>query len=219
MAESFTNKTHIVAGYGGYRNGGSLLHQMVGFETLHSFVLYSSLSRIGLPYMAVGRNMAVRKSVFREAIKGESYNTLPYGDDDMLVSQIAHKDTMRINYLPEAKTLSEPESGWFAWLKQKQRHVSTGKYYKGPVKLALGLYACSQALMYVLPIYFIFYGGGLLIFALWLLYALFKSFVLSSYATALKEKKLNYVFLDFGWMIYNFVVSPFVFFINKKKWR
>ncbi len=219
MAECFTSKTHIVAGYGGYRNTGTLLHQMTGFETVHSFVLYSSLSRIGLPYMAVGRNMAVRKSVFMETIKAELYNTLPYGDDDLLVSQIAHKDNMCINYLPEAKTLSHPESGWVAWLKQKQRHVSTGKYYKGPVKLALGLYACSHALIYLLPIYFIFNGGGLLIFALWLLYVLFKSFVLRSYAKALNEKKLNYVFLDFSWMIYNFVVSPFVFFINKKKWR
>ena len=219
MANGFAGGKDLVAGFGAYENKGTLLTGFIGFETLQSFILYASLARIGLPYMAVGRNLAVKKDKYLAVAAGSDFNTLPYGDDDLLVKEIADKFNMAICYAPEAITLSESPENWKAWLKQKQRHVSTAKYYKWPAKLVLGAYAISQALIWILFIYLALGHAGSAIYFTMACYVLLKMFAFRAYTQKLGLPKQGFIVYDFGWMIYNFVLSPFIFFINKKQWR
>ena len=51
---------------------------------------------------------------------------------------------------PEAFTLSESKRTFGQWIRQKNRHFTTGKYYKPKHKFILGLYSISQFLYYPL---------------------------------------------------------------------
>jgi hypothetical protein len=119
-----------------------------------------------------------------------------------------------------AFTRSAPKAKWRDWMTQKQRHLSTGKYYKTPVKLILGTYGLSHAVMW-LALFVLFFSGSLMLVLLimgarcllyWVIWAVT--------ASKLKEKKLCYLFplLDIGWMVYNFAFLPYIAWKNKKNW-
>jgi hypothetical protein len=50
----------------------------------------------------------------------------------------------------DAFTVSKPKQSWKEWMRQKNRHYTTGKFYKTSHKFLLGLYTLSQFLFYPL---------------------------------------------------------------------
>ena len=65
MSSNFTAQKTIVLGYGAYEKiAGSFLNKLIRFETLLTAVSYFSWSKMGHPYMGVGRNMAYKKEEF-----------------------------------------------------------------------------------------------------------------------------------------------------------
>jgi hypothetical protein len=64
----------------------------------------------------------------------------------------ANGKNTRINLDPNSFTISKPAATWGQWMRQKQRHTSTGKYYRASHKFLLGLYALSQFSFYPLLI-------------------------------------------------------------------
>lgn len=222
MVRPLLHGKEIVAGYGGYNKTSGLLNQFIRWETMHTFLLYSTYVLAKIPYMAVGRNMACTKEVFLKASETALWKKLPYGDDDMLIAVAATDTNMAIVCNEQAFTYSEPMDTWQDWIAQKQRHLSTGKYYKLRLKLLLSEYALTHALMWVTFFASFFYFG--LANAIVLIMAVRCIMYWGVWAFAairLKEKKLIYLFplFDLGWMIYNFVCSPYIFFKNKKSWK
>jgi hypothetical protein len=51
---------------------------------------------------------------------------------------------------PKAFTISQPKQTWKDWMRQKNRHYSTGKFYKKSHQFLLGLYTASLFLVYPL---------------------------------------------------------------------
>lgn len=211
----------IVGGYGKYEQEPGLLNALIRWETMHSFLQAFSYSFHGHPYMAVGRNMAVEKRLFREAQAWEVWNKLPSGDDDLLVAKTATAQNMGVIMPPDSFTVSEPKHSWREWVVQKQRHLSTGKYYKPAVKRLLGLYAATHTgswFFFILLLFTPFYPTALGLMAArclcyWLIWL--------AMARRLGEKKLAIFFplFDFGWMIYNFAFAPYIFWKNKQQWK
>jgi len=222
MTAPLANKKEIVAGYGGYGTTAGMLNAFIRWETLHTFIQYSSYALAGRPYMAVGRNMACTKKALLKAQSSHVWNALPSGDDDLLVNIVGTADNMAIVCDPLAFTFSEAKETWHGWVLQKQRHLSAGKYYKWPVKLSLALYASSHALSWLLFFILLLIHHPLAGFAV--VYMLFRC--LASWATLaitarkLQEKKLFYFFplFDLGWMVYNFVFFPYITWKNKTTW-
>lgn len=221
MAVPFCNGKKIVAGYGGFYTKKGLLNTFVRWETLHTFLQYATYAWAGKPYMAVGRNMACAKNTWLQAQQSEVWNQLPSGDDDLLMSTMANRENTTIVYTKKSFTYSDSPATWQQWISQKQRHLSTGKYYKPLIKILLGGYAMSHALCWLLFAMMLcmgFYGWaiglmGLRCLLYWL--AWYRSAVL------LNEKKLWFFFplFDFGWMIYNFAFSPYILWKNKQQWK
>lgn len=219
MTEPFTAGKQIVAGYGQYSYAPGMLNAFVRWETLHSFLQYSSYALAGRPYMAVGRNMACTKEVLQKAQLSDVWGKLPSGDDDLLVRLSATKDNMAIVAEPGAFTVSAAPKGFSEWIKQKQRHLSTGKYYTTGIKLLLGGYAVSHALSWILFIAMLVVNWQIAIGVMaarcivyWLLW--------DATAMMLKEKRTFWWYLvaDIGWLIYNFAFSPYIFWKNKQRW-
>jgi glycosyltransferase involved in cell wall biosynthesis len=210
----------IVAGYGGYNEGIGLLNAFVRWETLHTFLQYSTYALAGIPYMAVGRNMACTKEILQKAQRDPVWNVLPSGDDDLLVSIAGRAHNTAIVYSDSAVTRSKAKDTWRDWVKQKQRHLSTGKYYKLHVKILLGAYGLSHAALWFA--FFVLLCStqreniivimGLRCLAYWVLWVVT--------AHKLREKNLIYLFpfFDIGWLIYNFAFFPYITWKNKKHW-
>ncbi len=215
---SYLSEEKIVAGFGAYEHKKTFLNAFIQFETLHTFVQYAAFAKAGKPYMFVGRNVLYKKDLISSGDVPSSWKELSYGDDDLLLHG-SQKQSLVIADAALSKTVSIAPYSWKSWLHQKQRHLSTGKYYRLSSKLLLGFYALSHHISWLLGIYFliqnpanasIFLGRCLLFWLIW-----------SVVALRLKEKSviLWIPIMDFLWLVYNIALSPYIFFRNKNKWK
>lgn len=223
----------IILGYGGYQQRRGILNQFIRWETVHTCMQYCSLSEIGKTYMGVGRNLLFQKTAIDRLKNNETFQSIyrntPSGDDDITVSFAAANNNTGICLHPDAHTVSIPKDSWKAWWNQKKRHVSTGKYYPVVVKKLIGLYALNHALSWLLFIVaVILVSIGELRFPqlLWItacfLLRLGWSWINAGiWYRALKEKKLFWFYPigDLGWAFYNVILSPYIFWKNRKSWK
>lgn len=148
MQHAFASGIEIVLGYGAYHKQPGMLNKLIRFETFHTALQYLSYALAGNPYMGVGRNLAYRKQTFFNNKGFASVNRIPSGDDDLFINKAAKPQNTAVAIHPEAFTFSAPKQTWAEWRKQKARHYTTGKYYKGKHKWLLGLYTASFLLFY-----------------------------------------------------------------------
>ncbi|MES2704551.1 MAG: glycosyltransferase [Bacteroidota bacterium] len=210
----------IVAGYGGYYHRAGLLNAFIRWETMHTFLQYSTYILKGKPYMAVGRNMACLKYIVLKAQRSELWNVVPSGDDDLLVTAAGTADNMIVVAQPSAFTWSEAKGTWRTWAQQKRRHLSTGKYYNDNIKLLLGFYGAAHTdawLCFFILLFTAYWKAALAIMAVrciiyWRNWA--------RTAAIINEGKLIIFFplLDLGWMIYNLAFLPYITWKNKNNW-
>ena len=221
MTEPLRKGKDIVAGYSGYQPRKGLLNAFIRWETMHTFLQYACYTVAEKPYMAVGRNLACKKEIFLKAQQSEIWNAIQSGDDDLLIRTCAGRNNMTVVSDKDALTFSEAKSNWNEWLHQKQRHVSTGKFYTPEIKFLLGVYACTHALAWLLFFVLVttpfvweaFYLMTIRLIVYWLIW---------TFTTIkLKENKLLpwIPLCDLGWAVYNFVLSPYIIWQNKKQWK
>jgi len=151
MSSHFSNTKTIVIGYGAYQKiKNSFLNKLIRFETLLTAIQYFSYTKIGMPYMAVGRNLAYRKETFFNASGFMSHMNIRSGDDDLFINEVANSENTSICFSKESFTETKPKTSFKDWIRQKRRHVSTAKYYKPKHKIVLALFFISQILFWVL---------------------------------------------------------------------
>ncbi len=149
MMRRYTPGVEIVIGYSPYERQKSLLNLLIRFETLQTGILYLSRALAGKPYMGVGRNLSYLRSVFMRNKGFTSHYSVASGDDDLFISQVAHKRNTVVEFSSEAQIISRPKTTFGNWVRQKQRHLSAGQHYKSGVKLYLATYAASILLFYL----------------------------------------------------------------------
>ncbi len=149
IQKNFTRKISIVLGYGGFFPGTSLLNNYIRYDTLIIALQYLSYKLAGFPYMGVGRNLAYRKSLFFEKKGFASHYHLLSGDDDLFVNENSDKSNTEIEISWESHTRSVAAGSFRQWIKQKKRHLITGRYYKKSHRLLLGIEQVSRLLYYI----------------------------------------------------------------------
>jgi len=198
-----------------------MLNKLIRFETFHSALQYFSFALAGMPYMGVGRNLSYKKELFFNNKGFSSINQIPGGDDDLFINKVATKTNTAIVIDKEAHTLSEPEKTWDSWQKQKYRHYTTSKYYKGKHKFWLGLYSVTQMLVYPLCI------AAALFYVWWLALAVFglrlivQGIVLYKSMHKLNEADLwpYFILLDIWMFFYYLLYAPALFKKPAKNWN
>lgn len=148
MVSSYQGDTEIVVGYGPYFERKGLLNKLIRFDTLYIAMQYMSLALARKPYMGVGRNLSYRKSTFIKNKGFTSHYSIPSGDDDLFISQVANKTNTKVSVDAVNRVESEPKRTWAAWIRQKRRHYSTGTKYKSQINFILGLLLGSRLLYY-----------------------------------------------------------------------
>lgn len=150
MQDAFAPGIEIALGYGKYKKRKGLLNWLVRFDAFHTALQYFSLALAGKPYMGVGRNLAYRKELFFRNKGFASHHHLPGGDDDLFINACANEFNTAVVLDPDAFTLSTPPRRWKDWMRQKNRHNATGRYYKMKDRWRLGFYLSSHFLYYPL---------------------------------------------------------------------
>jgi len=156
MITNFNNEHQLILGYGAYKKiEKSFLNKLIRYETLLTAIQYFSYSKIGIPYMGVGRNLAYTKTLFLKNNGFSTHMKIKSGDDDLFINQVAtNKNTVNC-YSENSFTVSTPKKTYKEWIQQKRRHVSTANYYKPFHKFLLGLFYSSQFLFWFLGIFLI----------------------------------------------------------------
>ena len=151
MSNHFSNSKSIVLGYSGYETiKNSFLNKLIRFETLLTAIQYFSYAKIGIPYMAVGRNLAYRKELFFNNSGFMNHMDIRSGDDDLFINEVATSKNTALCYSKDSFTKTKPKTLFKDWIYQKRRHVSTAKYYKPKHKFLLGLFYLTQLLFWVI---------------------------------------------------------------------
>jgi len=159
IVRNFDSKTDIVLGYGAYSRKKSLLNAFQVFDTLFIAMQYLNYSLAGHTYMGVGRNMAYRKSMFVNSRGFANHLDIQSGDDDLFINEVATKNNTRVEIQRESKTISEPKMTLNMWIRQKQRHLSTSKYYKAGTKFFIGFELATRTIFYASFILALLFGN------------------------------------------------------------
>ncbi|MEP2023260.1 glycosyltransferase, partial [Reichenbachiella sp.] len=91
MTGSFRKDVQYVLGVSPYEKSKGLLGQFIQFETQWTAMNYIGFALAGNPYMAVGRNLAYRKSSFLDHKGFSKIQHITGGDDDLIVNDHATK--------------------------------------------------------------------------------------------------------------------------------
>lgn len=192
----------IVIGVGLYKKTQGLLNTIIRFESAFIAMQYISLTRIGRPYMGVGRNLSYRKELFFNNNGFASHLKLESGDDDLFISDVANSDNCIAETNPNSFTYSEPEKNWSDWINQKKRHLSTAGMYKKSTRRILVAEYLSRMILTPVFIYLLFvWEDKILISSLYSFLLVLKAVIFYLVFKSLKEK---FLFLP------SIIIEPFM---------
>ena len=220
MQDGYSDGIEIVLGYGSYNKKPGLLNKLIRFETFHTALQYLSYALAGMPYMGVGRNLSYTKKLFFQNKGFSSLNHVTGGDDDLFINMVATKKNTAVVIDPEAITMSEPKKTWHDWIRQKTRHYSTGKFYKGKHRFLLGLYALSHFLFYPFFILSLF-ADWRIAAGLFLIRFILQAVIFYKGMEKLNEKDLwPWWWLFDMWMfVYYLIFAPALWTKPRKNWN
>lgn len=147
--DHFTPESQLVLGISPYERRPGVLNQLIRYETFVTAFLYTNAARIGLPWMAVGRNLAYRKAFFEKAGGFGGHEKRLSGDDDLLVNQHAQRHQTAVMTARGSEVPSLPALTWGQWLRQKMRHVSASTAYRPASLLFISFLQGSHGLFYL----------------------------------------------------------------------
>ncbi|CAN5124446.1 glycosyltransferase [soil metagenome] len=213
MQQGYKDNTEIVLGYGPYFKRKGMLNKLIRWETFHTALQYLSYAKAGLPYMGVGRNLSYKKSVFFRHKGFSSHNNIASGDDDLFINMAANKKNTEIMIDKDSFTLSEPPITRRQWMRQKNRHYSTGRYYKPLHKFLLALYSISHFVFYPLFVISLIYSGWKISLLVFGIHLILQAFIYIKTMKKLDENDLipYFVLLDV-WMFFYYMIFSFSLF-------
>lgn len=149
MQSKFEPSKEIILGFSPYKKTSSFLNLFIRYEGVLTAIAYFSAALRHQAFMGVGRNLGYTRQLFFKHKGFASHQHILSGDDDLFVNQAATKNNVAIQLNPDSFIYTEAKKNISDWVRQKTRHVSTGKYYKTKDKLFLGLYYASMLLFYL----------------------------------------------------------------------
>jgi cellulose synthase/poly-beta-1,6-N-acetylglucosamine synthase-like glycosyltransferase len=144
------NGPRLVLGFGPMRKRQpeTAWNRWLRFEAAQVAAQYLAFAQAGMPYMGVGRNLALPKRLFEQSGGFAAHRHIISGDDDLLVNHAASARHLALCLHPDAFVFSDGKPTWQGWLRQKRRHLSAGWAYRWPHQVLLASLSLSQVLHY-----------------------------------------------------------------------
>lgn len=221
MQSGYREGIDIVLGYGAYNKKKGFLNQLIRFETFFTALQYFGFALAGQPYMGVGRNLSYKRELFLKNKGFASINHIPGGDDDLFIGKVATKKNTAIILDQEAHTVSEPPATWAAWMRQKNRHYTTAKYYKPKFKWMLGLFAASGFLVYPALIAAALLFNWWMAICVYLIRLLVVAIIWKKAMKQLNEQDLwsKFIIFDLWMFLYYFIMAPSLWKKPARRWK
>jgi glycosyltransferase involved in cell wall biosynthesis len=221
MQDAYHDGIDIVLGYGAYYKKPGLLNKLIRFDTFHSALQYLSYAMAGIPYMGVGRNLSYKRALFFKHKGFSSINHVASGDDDLFISLVSNKKNTTVVIDEEAVTLSEPRRTFSSWMRQKNRHYTTGKFYKPVHKFLLGLYSITHFLFYPLFIASMFIYDWRIVLAVFLVRFILQAIIYYKSMQKLNEKDLFawWWLFDIGMFFYYLIFANSLWKKPRQNWN
>ena len=167
--------------------------------------------------MAVGRNLSYPRAVF-EGVGGHAHSARSLsGDDDLFVQEVHRLGIADVVYVfdPETFVPSPAPSSWRAWLRQKRRHASAGRFYRRGVQTHLAAYHASNLALWIAPWVLGWTGVGF-----WLGGLALHAGLLGVAARRLGGRDVLpwLPALEFGYVLYNTLLAPLAALRVPKRW-
>ncbi|PSQ99760.1 MAG: hypothetical protein BRD48_03130 [Bacteroidetes bacterium QS_9_68_14] len=200
----------VLVGYSPYRKatGGAWpLRRFARYETFLAGFLTAGACGLGRPYMATGRSLSYTKTLF-EKIGGFAHSRDSMsGDDDLLVQEVRRRRAAPVRHAfgPETFVETDAPGSWRAWLRQKRRHTSAGRFYAAGPSAHLAVFNGTGALLWLAPL--ALGGAGVALLAAKLAV---QAAALLPAARAFEETDLlpALPLWDLGYALYNALVVP-----------
>ncbi|MBN2164834.1 MAG: glycosyltransferase [Marinilabiliaceae bacterium] len=224
MMNGFNNEQkELVIGYSPFEKQKGLLNIFIRYDAFWNAVQYLSFAIKGKAFMGVGRNMAYTKNLYH-SIKGFSKHLyLSSGDDDLFINQAANKTNTSVVLSINSHMITQPETRFSDWHRQKSRHISTSPHYKTNNKTKILLEITTRQLLWMALIYSIFFPNFAWFFGGALTLKLFiQMIILRGAAKTLDEGKIYWaaLFFDFTLPLFLFIFHIENQFRSKQvKWK
>ena len=153
IARNFVPGVDVVLGYTRMmdKNGA----KQRGFQVFNRVLFamkYLSFAVMKKPFMGVGSNLAYRKEVFFANKGFSSKLNLHYGDDDLLVNEIANGRNTRIEVSPDSIVESFHDDVREAWSELRMRYSFTSKYLRTSSRAVFAFETVSYMLLWAVLI-------------------------------------------------------------------
>ena len=156
VVSCYGHNTQVVIGYSPLRTSSGLLNKLMRFESFQNGILYLSAALAGKPYMGVGKNLSYRKKLFFKNKGFTSHYSMPAGDDDVFVSQVATKKNTSVLIDAENTIITTPKSGFGDWVRQRCDSYSTIRLHRPDTRASMAVFYWSQFLFYAFFITLLF---------------------------------------------------------------
>lgn len=145
---NYDEHTGVVLGYPRYSNTKRLFNRLIRFDSLQTGILYLSAALAGKPFMGVGKNLSYRKKLFYENKGFTSHYTMPAGDDDVFISQVATNKNTKVCIDAENSIVITPINSFWHWVRRRCNKYSTIRMHHIGTRTFMSLHYWSQFLFY-----------------------------------------------------------------------
>lgn len=216
LATAQSSEPSIVVGYAPYATRTTFLNRLVRFETFSTALMTAGAIGLGLPYMAVGRNLSFSKEIWFRASRRREGEDLISGVDDLFV-QAASAAGARVRYLfhRDSFVSSDPPESVVSWIRQKRRHLSASRAYRPLFQTLLAAFHGSALFCWIAPLVLGWPGLALLAVR----FAVYWP-IASSWAPQFDEEGLTapLPLLDAALLAFLVVVAPVGILFPPKEW-
>ncbi|RPH99278.1 MAG: glycosyltransferase [Calditrichaeota bacterium] len=142
MVLSFSDSMGLVAGFSPQCAEKPWMNDLLLVDSIAAAVTAAGLIGLKRGITCSGRNLAYLRQAFFDV---GGFSSLPdslSGDDDFILQRFVHQSRWQVNYVlnREAVVPAAGPTNLIAFLRQKRRHISAGRYYPTSVKLGYAVY-------------------------------------------------------------------------------
>ena len=157
----YASGTSVVLGYTGYKGNNGFLDNMIAYDMMFEAMRFMGFALQKKPYRGVSGNLSYSKELFSAKKGFTSHLILSYGDDDLLIRDIATKQNTAVCVEPEAVTWSHRDLTMNSFLYQREKQMETYAEYLPSTKFRISSEIISRYIFYLLALVL------LVMFAVW----------------------------------------------------
>ncbi|MDP5093989.1 MAG: glycosyltransferase [Polaribacter sp.] len=203
MSQEFSGEKSIILGYSTFKNEKKIPNFLIRFYHFIVALQYLNFAKLGIPFMADGKNLAYKKADFYRAKGYINHMKQELGEDDLFIQDAANESNTTFCIQKNSFTESIISYSFSNWFFNQRKKVFLKKRYQPKHRFLIGLFSFSKFFFYTLGILLLFFYPFQTILILFGIYFLVQFIVIGIASKRLEEKNLIFFlpFLDISFLL------------------